>query len=379
MSSPAPRQVLYEKVAEKIQSQIEDGTFQPGERLPSIKALCQSHQVSNITIRAALKQLVTKGYLESRPRSGVFIRERSNRTPRLRGEKVIGLLVTAMDTQFFMDIIRGVEGGCQKAGYRVLIANSKNEAELEARHLRDFSREVSGLVIAPVTGKGNYAAYSVLLQKEVPFVFVDRYVMRLSAPLVATDNEAGGFLAAKHLLKEAGRDKVFVLCGRSATSIEERLRGYRAALDQAGIAFDPERVRCSSLEHDAAGYVLTQEIVEKFPGVVPFGIFAMNEYMALGAYAALREASLKIPQDVAVVSFDDALAPFLDPPLTTVRQNPHAMGKSAVEVLLDVIRYGSAHSAPSVRLKPELVIRNSTGAPSRFSLSEHVLSITQVG
>ncbi|MBI2194826.1 MAG: GntR family transcriptional regulator [Planctomycetes bacterium] len=372
MASRAGGELLYDRVVADIQSLIESRALAPGDRLPSIHALGEKYKVSSITIRAALNKLVSRGYLESRPRSGLYVRERRMEVPELAGQKVIGLLVTALDTQFFSDIIRGVEEASRAAGYLMVVANSNNEDELEARYLKHLSERLAGLIIAPVVGKGNYAAYSILLEKNVPFVFVDRYVEKLSAPLVATDNERGGYLATSHLL-EAGRRQVFVLVGRSATSCEERVRGYRQALHDYGIELNPRQIRYGSQCMDQAGYVLTQEVLEARKGEEPFGIFAINEYIARGSYVALKEAGLRIPEDVAVAAFDDALAPFLEPSLTTVRQNPKEMGASALRMLLDVIRFGDRHPVPSVRLAPELVIRGSTSPESDFSISEHIV------
>lgn len=364
---------LYQSVVEDIRARIEGREYAIGERLPSITVLCERYGVSNITISAALRDLVASGYVESRPRSGVFVRERSeqNGLARLNGECVVAFVVPGSRAPFWMEIIHGVEATCTKRGFRLLVASSDNDAQSEARQLEALSREVAGILVSPVAFDPNYAAYIELMRRGVPFVFVDHYLEKLAVPAVTTDNIQGGYLATRHLL-ETGRRRIFVIGEGDESSSRERVEGYRRALRESDVPFEAGRIYAAT-PGDSTGYEGMQALLKKWTPQEPFGVFAVNEYIARGAYIALREAGLKIPQDAAVIGFDDAFAPFFEPPLSTIRQDLRGMGASAVKLLLDALTPTAVGKRASriVRLKPELIVRNSSDSASDFCLKEH--------
>ena len=228
-----------------------------------------------------------------------------------------------------------------------------------------------------------HAGYGALMERKVPFVFVDRAVRGLAAPLVSTDNEEGGYLATRHLLSTGVRT-VYVVSERPATSLEERIQGYRRALREAGVASDPSWVREGPLFGDTSGYDLTRRLLaerrEQGEDDVPFGLFALQDEIARGSYAALKEAGLRIPADVRVVGFDDLYSLHMDPPLTTVRQDTEGMGASAARVLLKLLAPGTGvtRTPRGVRLPPELVVRSSSDPASTFSLAEHLSRHTRI-
>jgi DNA-binding LacI/PurR family transcriptional regulator len=369
-NSPA-RQTLALQVAQDIRQHIERRILAPGQRLPSISNLCDQYGVSTITVRAALRELILKGYLESRPRSGTYVCARREQAPTLAGHKAVALLVPTWDNPFWTEMIRGVEDECRAQGYRLVLAHSDRDLEREARQMEELSREVAGLLIVPISASGNYPAYAGLLERHVPFVFIDRYVEKLAVPVVATDNEEGGYLLASHLLS-LGRRRIYVLSEGDATSIHERIRGYQRALREHGVPFSASLVFYSRAFGSAAGYLLTKNLLSRRRDSEPFGIFAINDGVARGCYAALKEEGLRIPEDAAVVGFDNIFAPFLDPPLTTILQDTRTMGAAAARLLLEAIRYGKRLDRKVERLKPEMVVRHSSDPNSDFSLHEHI-------
>ena len=363
----------YQSVVEDIRGRIERGEYVPGERLPSISNLCEQYGVSNITISAALRDLVAAGYVESRPRSGVFVRERGqqNGLARLNGECVLAFVVPGSRAPFWMEIIQGVEAACTRRGFRLLVASSDNDPQSEARQLDALSREVAGILVTPVAFDPNYAAYIELMQRNVPFVFVDHYLEKLAVPAVTTDNIEGGYLATRHLL-DIGRRHIFVIGEGDESSSHERVHGYQRALRESSVPFEPGRVY-GATPGDSTGYEGMQALLKKWAPQESFGVFAVNEYIARGAYIALREAGLRIPQDAAVIGFDDAFAPFFEPPLSTIRQDLRGMGATAVKLLLDAVSSNAPgkRASRTVRLKPELIVRNSSDGTSRFCLKQH--------
>ncbi|GEM_PF-142063 len=369
-----------------LKAAIEDRTFQPGERLPSIVTLCREYGVSNTTVRAVLKELSHEGWIESRPGSGYYVRPEAGQTPdapRLTGANTIAVVVAASGNTFYGEIIRGAEEVCRERGYRLVVAYSNEDVDLEARQITELAYQVAGLLIIPVARNARYSGYATLLEKNVPFVFVDCFVDTLAAPLVSTDNEQGGYLAASHLI-QTGRRELYVISERLVSSLEDRIAGFRRALREAGVPWEPSLVRKSGRRNDEAGYLLTRELLAQRAGRAdrpPIGLFAVNVAVAHGCYVAIREAGLEIPRDVAVVGFDEDYSPFLDPPLSTVRQDPRRMGATAAETLFPLLMPGTRaaqRKQRSVLLPPELVIRGSSDPASTYSPDADLLRRVQV-
>lgn len=382
LSLPPPveeKSTLCSQIVRSIESAITSGAFAVGERLPSISRLGEQFGVSRMTIIMALKELKAAGYLESRPRSGFYVCRPANSELPASQRTLVALLVTAMQNTFYAKIVAGAEEECRKAGYRLVVANSKNDPLLEAEHIRELAGQVAGLIIAPVTGAPNYAAYSILLERQVPWVFVDRFIEGLAVPCVATDNVQGGYLATQHLL-EMKRRRIYMVSVDGTSTFRERAEGYRKALQEFGVPFDSRLIRSRGDDNHTAGYILTREILEEEKArkqQAPIGLFAVNEEIASGCYLAIREAGFSIPRDVAVVGYDDLSALHLDPPLTTIRQPLTEFGSAAVELLLEAVRPGAgqgrARAGQGIRFEPELIVRNSSDSTSEFSLGQHLI------
>lgn len=357
---PTATTPLYVKLAHDIRDYIPAQALSPGDRLPSIQELCVLFDVSHATVRAALALLTQDGVVESRPRQGLFVSRARAAKSAVQREKVIALLLSGIECAYEAGIIRGVMEQSLNAGYQAIVASHYSDVAVEAQQLGELSQQASGLIVFPTHASGNYAAYAALLEQGVPWVFIDRSVTGLAAPLVATNNEYGGYLGARHLL-DSGYRNIYAISGKPVTSIQERIQGFRRALKESGVSSTADRVRSSPRYVHTVGYTLTQEILRERKEGEPLAIFVLDETLALPCYAALEDAGLRIPADVAVISYDDMNARFFDPPLSSVRQDPHRMGGEATKMLIDLIQ---AHktAAPELRLKPQLVVRNSTDA-----------------
>ena len=177
---------------------------------------------------------------------------------------------------------------------------------------------------------------------------------RISAADV--DNLEGGRIATECLLQNGHRRIACVTGPLSAQSAIDRLAGYRTALEAAGIPFDEELVSEGNYNH-RSGYQAMKKLLDK--GAQFSGVFCHNDRMAIGALSALREAGLRIPEDVSVVGYDDCPeAEFADPPLTTIRQNTVEMGAAAAELLIRQVENPGA-PAEQVLVHTELVVRAS--------------------
>jgi LacI family transcriptional regulator len=282
------------------------------------------------------------------------------RSLRTRHTKTIGVLISDITTFFWTTLVRGIQDKAAKAGYSVILCNSDEESENEQLYLSIlFERNVDGLIVSPTPH--NHAYLKRLARSLVPIVLVDRRVKGLQVPAIKTDNQAGAYEAVKHLLT-LGYERIAVITGiPGVETSEERFAGYRQALQAGGIPLRKTLIKEGYFQKDRA-FIATGELLHlRRP---PDAIFVCNEPMVSGCILALKEKGVRIPQDIAVIGFDDPVwAAYMDPPLTTVSQPSYTMGILAFEYLLAQISSNEKDRKylEDVVLKPTLVIRQSCG------------------
>lgn len=271
----------------------------------------------------------------------------------------IGMLVPTLIWPMMMDVLRGVTEVVETSDYGLMLYSMTRGEE----SIRNFtkqvvgSRQIDGLVVVIPTGMLDYL--SQLHEDGFPMILVDDRGLRPSFPSVATTNHDGGYLATCHLL-EAGRRRIAMINGQIEFGCNrERQAGYEQALYDAGIAPDLRLIRNSDFtEH--GGVLQAQSLLAA--GLEFDGLFVANDLMAFGAMNALKDAGRRIPEDVAVVGFDDiSAAAQITPSLTTVRQPFYEMGRTAASLLLDNLT-GKPLPPMPVLLPTELVVRASTRA-----------------
>jgi LacI family transcriptional regulator/LacI family repressor for deo operon, udp, cdd, tsx, nupC, and nupG len=269
---------------------------------------------------------------------------------------LVGLIIPDIQNPFYAEIARGVEDAAYANEYALLLCNSDESADKERFYLNVMQAEsVDGVVLPPFDETD--AAVIELVKSGLPVVCVDRSLAKVKTDLVEVDNYRGAFEAVTHLL-DKGHKHVALIEGRSQVSTSrERRRGYLDALDARGIAPRKELMRAGDFKQDS-GRVLANELLAlRRP---PTALFVCNNLMTVGALGALHQRGLRVPQDVAVVGFDDLpWAEALDPPPTVVRQPAYEVGRQAMELLLKRIMEPT-RPAVTVRLLPELVVRRST-------------------
>lgn len=283
---------------------------------------------------------------------------------KLKKSTTFGLIFpTFLAGTLYSKIFHAVEDEAIQEGYGIVLGTSYGRAEREEL-LIDFLRErrVDGLLIIPSSKKINLECYR-CLKREVPFVFLDRYLPQIDADRVTTDNLRGAYVAVKHLI-ELGRKRIVFLSGPEApcTSIDDRIEGYKKALDENGIKFRQIiQTEKDITKQKECGYKAMQKFLSTQPKIS--ALFAANDNVAIGALRAIREAHLRVPEDIAVVGYDDdEMAPFLNVPLTTVAQQKDKIGKIAAQFLLERINGRKKESCQHIQIEPRLVIRASCGA-----------------
>lgn len=268
----------------------------------------------------------------------------------------LGLVLPDSANPFFAEIGRSIEDEAFKKGYSVFLCNTELDTQRELFYVDVLSKkQVDGIIFVAAGDQADSLEF--LVGRNMPVVMVDRSVPNVEVDAVFTDNQLGGYLAARHLL-ELGHKRIACISGPSSiTPSAERMIGYRKALEEAGLPYD-ETLILRGDYHAQSGMEVTHAILKMNPR--PTAIFALNDLMALGALQAAAEANCAVPEDLAVVGYDDLeIARFTNPPLTTIAQPKKEIGVKAIDLLVD--RISRKDRSPSrLVLPPELIVRRST-------------------
>jgi LacI family transcriptional regulator len=280
------------------------------------------------------------------------------RTLRSNRSHTLGLILPDLRNPFFTETVRGIEDVAEAHGYTVLLANSDEDPQREATHLRVLrAKHVDGLIIAPAGGP--YQELEQLVDMGFPLVLLDRDLAGLGASSVMLDNEAAARAAVDHLIG-LGHRRIGMIAGRPPiSSTVDRQRGYRRALDKAGLPFDEQLVATGGSTIEGGAAAASSLLERRSP---PTAIFSANNLMTIGAVMAIERHGLSVPRDIALVGFDDfPWADVFRPRLTTVAQPLYDLGRTAADLVLKQLS-GAGHHAERVLLPGTLVVRDSSGA-----------------
>jgi LacI family transcriptional regulator/LacI family repressor for deo operon, udp, cdd, tsx, nupC, and nupG len=269
---------------------------------------------------------------------------------------LVGLIIPDIQNPFYAEIARGVEDAAYAAEYALLLCNSDESPDKEQFYLDVMrSESVDGIVLPPF--EETDTAVADIIQTGMPVVCVDRSLSKVKTDLVEVDNYRGAFEAVAHLI-EKGHRSIGLIEGRTQVSTSrERRRGYLDALGEAGITPRKELMREGDFRQESGRVLATELLTLRKP---PTALFALNNLMTIGALNAVHQRNLRVPQDLAIVGFDDLpWAEALDPPLTVVRQPAYEVGKHAMELLLKRIMEPTRPPV-TIRLLPQLIVRRST-------------------
>ena len=265
----------------------------------------------------------------------------------------IGVVTQALDSPFYGAAMRGIEEELMPAGYNALFVSGHWNASAEARCLAVLqSRRVDGIIV--LTGRLSDQAL-IAYAKSQPLVVTGRTLKAPGLFALNFDNFEGGRLATQHLIHLGHQRIAFITGDPGHPDATERLRGYRAALEAAGIAFD-EALVVPGEYHELSGLLAVDRLLETRQRFT--AIFAANDQMAIGAALGLQRRSLRVPEDVSIVGFDDLpTSQYAIPPLTSVQQPAYELGRLAASAMLQLL----TDAKPSVEVPaPRLVARESS-------------------
>lgn len=276
------------------------------------------------------------------------------RSLKVRETKTIGLLVTATNNPFFAEVMAGVEQYCQQHQYNLIIATTGGDAKRLQQNLQTLMhKQVDGLLL--MCGDSRFQA-DIELAISLPLVVMDWWFTELNADKILENSALGGYLATKALI-DAGHRKIGIITGNLKKSVaQNRLQGYKNALSEAKIALNPHWIVESHFDFEG-GVLGIQSLLTQSSR--PTAVFCCSDTIAVGAYQAIQQQGLRIPQDLSIMGYDDIeLARYLSPPLSTICQPKAELGKLAVEALLQRIKNPNENYRTLV-LEPTCVLRES--------------------
>lgn len=355
---------LYLQIAEDVISRIASGQMGVGDQLGSQQQMAREYGVSLMTIKKAMTHLSHLGWVYGRVGKGSFVAKRSA-VPQVSAHRSIGIVLSNLRSAFFSLIVQAVEEAAYRSGYSILVANTTGQPEKEERQIHHFRKiGASGLIIASLRHVYHATPTIQMLRREgFPFVMVS-YMDDPEIPFVGTDHEEGGYLAGRHLVRLGYQRIGYVNAERGHLVGELRKQGFFRALRESGREPDPRflyRLRVHGVrDYFQAGIEFGQRFVRS-SGQRPDALFMYNDPAALGFQKTVLEAGLRIPDDIAIVGFDNIeQCEYAALPLSTIQQPIARIGAKAFDVVLSRIE-GRAHDIRTV-FHPELIVRRSCGA-----------------
>ena len=272
----------------------------------------------------------------------------------------IGVIVPRINTNFFGSVIRGIEEELNAKGYNIIICQSHNDEEMEAKNIETLIDSHVDAIFISSSSKSS-ASLQKVLDEKIPLIFFDRRKIMNNVSSVTIDDFAGGYMATKHLIDSGCRKIAHIISGPIELEIfKERHRGYQQALEDHNIDYRKDYVlrTNSSIEEGKRAVEILFSLNEK-----PDAIFSASDFVALGAIQELQKRGIKVPEEVSVIGFaNEPFTDFLELSISTIDQFPLEMGRTVARVYLNQETGDEAggNVQKKVVLQPKLIARKST-------------------
>ncbi len=338
----------FGRIVSEIKGQINRGKYQVGQKIPSENELAKKYGVSRQTVRKALSSLQEDDYITAVHGKGTFVKQRIFHSSTTKN---IAVITTYMSDYIFPRVIQGINRELSDAGYNVILKNTNNSRTAEGRVIEELLiKDVAGMIIEPAQSAiscRHSVLYDQMDEIGIPYVFIQGcFEEMLDRPHVMLDDEEGGYRITKHMLDKgitsiAGIFKVDDIQGKL------RHKGYARALQEANIAYDPDKVIFYHTQDKSAkprtqllsilednikkNKVKGSNCCEQIQGVVCY-----NDEIASDIIRALKENDYKVPDDISVTGFDYSLMA-KNMGITTVNHPQEELGRQAARLLLELI------------------------------------------
>ncbi|WP_375447624.1 LacI family DNA-binding transcriptional regulator [uncultured Fibrella sp.] len=306
-------------------------------------------------IKLNTKDIITSTAREMGYRSNTFAsnlrRQRTN---------TIGVIVPRLNSNFVSCVLAGMEKVANEAGYNLIISQSLESVTKEkANALTMFNSRVDGLLVSVAYDTESMEHFNAFINKGIPLLFFDRVIANDQSTSIVIDNAKAGYEATAHLLK-LGRKRIMHVTGNLKRNVyADRLRGYKQALAEYNIPFDERLVSVTDLSQEV-GVEVARRITSMQER--PDGLFVTNDLCAVSCMTTLKQAGLQIPDDIAVVGFNnDPVSQVIEPALTTIHYPGREMGEIAAKSLINHLNgLMDIQTTNTIVLRSELLIRGSS-------------------
>lgn len=345
----------YSRLKKHLLDQLKSGVLRPGQQLDTETVLAKQFNLSRQTVRQALGELEKEGWIIRQQGRGTFI------TEQVIKPKPIGLIIKSISNYIFPEIARGIEHRLNEAGFELKLYLSRDNPEREAECLKKvLENEVDGLIIEPaknIEPCRNLQYYRELGKRQIPCLFLHSYWKELDPAYLILDDCRGGYLATQYLL-QLGHKKIAGIFNKDSRQGIDREAGYRMALEEYGIRPEQWLIGEYHYQSDYATFPFqfVQEILKRpHP---PTAIFCYNDLDAIRALEAIRQAGLKVPDDISLIGYNDSgLTTVSEVKLTSVKHPKGDLGIQAAGLIISMIRHSI--EKPRMIIQPELIIRSS--------------------
>ncbi|MEO7045008.1 MAG: LacI family DNA-binding transcriptional regulator [Ferruginibacter sp.] len=280
----------------------------------------------------------------------------------LRSQKTetIGVIVPRLNSNFMSSVIAGIESVANKNGYNLIISQSSESVLKEIASARTmFNNRVDGLLVSLAYDTTNLSHFDIFLQKNIPVILFDRVMDHENYTKILIENKKAAYQATKHLI-DAGCKRIIHITADSKQNVyKDRLNGYKEALADNKIKFDKKNIITVNLSLED-GTLASEKIVKMKP--LPDGVFVSNDNCAVGCMLALKQAGIRIPEDIAFVGFNnDPVSKVIEPNLTTINYPGYEMGEVAARNLINHLTGASnIRTTNTIILRSEFIVRDSS-------------------
>jgi len=346
----------YKKVCAYFEDYIKSNHLQFNDKLPTEKKIAEDLNVSRVTIQRALRELQEQKTIYRIQGSGSYVGTQEH--PERRESRVIPM-VLSRDSSIsrFFEIIQGAEKFMQENSH-FLNVHLTNDDENEEQHIINWliNRGFKDIIISPVRSDRNVDFFFKLMSHDIRLTFIDILPNGLSGNLVTSNNVMGGYLAARHLI-DRGYKKIALFSSKTTTetTIAERICGFQLALKEADVAANPSW----QVFFDIGDHVNDRLAKLMESDSPPDAIFAINDVTATHICAGLIHLGYKVPEDVAIMGYDNLQQIVSEVPLSTINQDFYQIGYQAAKLCLEQINNNSGNLV-KWSLPVSLVVRSST-------------------
>ena len=307
----------------------------------------------HFTVSLKTQQKITAAAAEMGYRSNTFAANlRSQRT------NTIGIIVPKLNSYFMSEVIAGIEKVTNDAGYNLIISQSLEKSDKESRNIKTmFNSRVDGLMVSLAGDTTDVSHFNLFTDKGIPVLFFDRVPADQQFPSITIDNEQAGYTVTQHLLGQGARNIAHITGNQLRNVYSDRLKGYRRALEEAGMVFNDNNIIINEL-NEKDGVISAGEIL----AIGADAVFVSNDNCAASCMNELKRLGVKIPADIKFAGFNnDMISRNVDPALTTIDYRGFEMGEVAASNLLEHLAgKRNIYQLPATILHSDLIVRLSS-------------------